>query len=351
LAEAIGAYAGLDPPAWLLEARVRERADELGLDEQSYVERVAADARERAHLLERLRVGETRFFRHRAQIEALRSRILPSLFAEGRLVRCWSAGCATGEEAFTLAMLCHEAAPRGDWEVLGTDLSAAAIASAESGEFPSRKLEEVPEQYRHRFVVQGDKMRIREARVRFSRQNLVEPLSPRAVDVLLCRNVLIYFDAERRAQVIARLGEALRTGGWLFLGYSEMLRPGEDARLEPVRVGECALYRRREITARIELPIDEEGPEPPPQKPPTKIEQPALPLLKLRGEYTDGARLAAELRPFLAEAAIVDLDGAHFLGDEAARVLQRARQAAPHLVLRATRAPIIRWLNKHGLLR
>jgi hypothetical protein len=59
----------------------------------------------------------------------------------------------------------------------------------------------------------------------------------------------------------------------------------------------------------------------------------------------------AELRPFLAHPAIVDLDGAHFLGDEAARVLQRARQAAPRLVLRATRVPIVRWLNKHGLGR
>ena len=76
LAEAIGAHAGLDPPAWLLEARVRERADELGLDPTAYVELVGgsgdAAKRERAHLVERLRVGETRFFRHRAQIDALR---------------------------------------------------------------------------------------------------------------------------------------------------------------------------------------------------------------------------------------------------------------------------------------
>src|SRR2546423_1049742 len=140
LAQAIGAYAGLDPPAWLLEARVRERAEELGLDEGAYVDRVAADGAERARLLERLRVGETRFFRHRARSGALRAGVLPSLLS--RPMRAWSAGCATGEEAFTLAMLCHELAPRGDWEVLGTDLSASAIAAAESGEFPSKRLDE-----------------------------------------------------------------------------------------------------------------------------------------------------------------------------------------------------------------
>jgi hypothetical protein len=76
---------------------------------------------------------------------------------------------------------------------------------------------------------------------------------------------------------------------------------------------------------------------------------PEVPILRLRGEYGEGARLASELRPFLAQAAVVDLDGAHFLGDEAARVLQRARQAAPGLVLRASRPAILRWLGKHGL--
>jgi hypothetical protein len=165
---------------------------------------------------------------------------------------------------------------------------------------------------------------------------------------VLCRNVLIYFDSERRAQVVARFGEALRPGGILCLGYSEALRGGEEARLEPVRLGESVLYRRREITARIEIPVAVEAdaaPPPPLAEPPA----PELPLLRLRGEYPDGTRLASELRPFLASAAVVDLDAASYLGDDAARVLQRARQAAPHLSLRATRPAILRWLGKHGL--
>jgi chemotaxis methyl-accepting protein methylase len=350
LAEAIGAYAGLDPPPWLLEARVRERADELGLEEEAYLERVHRDTGERARLLERLRVGETRFFRHRAQIDALRAHILPRLFARGEPVRCWSAGCATGEEAFTLAALCDEVGSA--WEVVGTDLSNAAIASAESGRFPARRLEEIPERYRHHFTFEGDHLRVRDllrARVRFQCQNLVEAPHPRAVDLVVCRNVLIYFDAERRAQVVLRLGAALRTGGWLCLGYSEALRGGEEARLEPVRLGETVLYRRREITARVELHRDEEAEIEVPLPAPAPAE-PEPPLLRLRGEYHDGARLAAELRPFIySGGALVDLDGAHFLGDEAARVLQRARQAAPGLLLKATRPAILRWMGKHGI--
>jgi chemotaxis protein methyltransferase CheR len=367
LAALIGAYAGLDPPAWLLEARAKERAEELALDEAGYLALVGgagdAAARERTTLTERLRVGETRFFRHRAQVEALRTRVVPELFErEARPVRAWSAGCSTGEEAFTLALLMDEAAPREAWEVLGTDLSPAAVASAEAARWPMARLEEIPEAMRRHFTVEERTIVTRpelRRRVRFETQNLLDPRHPRGVDLLLCRNVLIYFDAVRRAQVIARLSDALKPNGWLFLGYSESLRNHEEARLEPVRVGDTVIYRRREITAKIELvPDEEEAAAHAPMNlsvkvnlnPPTPA-PPNAPVLRLRGEYPDGARLQAELRPFLAAPSTVDLDGAGFLGDEAARVLQRAKKATPGLRLIATRPAVLRWMAKHGLVK
>jgi SAM-dependent methyltransferase len=210
----------------------------------------------------------------------------------------------------------------------------------------------VPDPFRRHFIVDAESVTVRpelRARVRFEAQNLLDPRHPRAVDLVLCRNVLIYFDAERRAQVIAQLSDALRPGGWLCLGYSESLRNNEEARLEPVRVNESALYRRREITMRIALPTFPEEEEALPATLP-RLQPVAAPMvLKLRGEYHDGARLQVELRPFLHRAAVIDLDSAHFLGDDAARVLKRALQAAPTLSLRATRAPVLRWLSKHGL--
>src|SRR3954451_3270597 len=96
LSPLLAAYAGLDPPAWALETRVRSRATALGLDEETYVARLGADSAELARLVELLRVGETRFFRHRAQLEVLAERVLPSL---PHPVAAWSAGCASGEEA------------------------------------------------------------------------------------------------------------------------------------------------------------------------------------------------------------------------------------------------------------
>jgi chemotaxis protein methyltransferase CheR len=385
LAALIGAYAGLDPPAWLLEARARERADELGLDEDGYVALVGgagdAAARERATLAERLRVGETRFFRHRAQVEALRARVVPELFARAsRPVRAWSAGCSTGEEAFTLALIMDEAAPREAWEVVGTDLSPAAVATAGAARWPLGRLEEIPEAMRRHFSVEQRTILARpelRTRVRFETQNLLDPRHPRGVDLLLCRNVLIYFDAARRAQVIARLSDALRPNGWLFLGYSESLRNFEEARLEPVRVGDAVLYRRREITAKIELPHDDgdddgdgdDDDDDDDDEQSTSVSVNVnvnanvnananananandLRVLRLRGEYPDGTRLQAELRPFLSAPATIDLDGAGFLGDDAARVLSRAQNATPSLRLRATRPAVLRWMAKHGLVK
>ena len=163
-------------PPWLLEARVRERAEELGVSVDDYLARI--DERERATLLERLRVGETRFFRHRAQIAALKT-IIPTL---GSPIRAWSAGCASGEEAFTLAILL------GDCEVIGTDLSASAIAFAEQARWPIARLSEIPDEYRVHFLVEGEHFVPRaelRSRVKFQKKNLLEANHPRAVDLVL----------------------------------------------------------------------------------------------------------------------------------------------------------------------
>ncbi|HEY7956606.1 MAG TPA: CheR family methyltransferase, partial [Polyangia bacterium] len=180
-------------------------------------------------------------------------------------------------------------------------------------------------------------------------------------------NVLIYFDAEARDRVIARLWNSLQPGGYLFVGYSESLRDHQ-ARFFALRSEDGVIYRRREpnqpdpdapsanaaptarpMVAPHPLPIAlPPSPAAPPVAAPSRA--PAPPRLALSGDYTDGARLAAELRPLLAgEGAVVDLDGAGFLGDEAARVLERATRAAPGLVLTARRPAVRRWLWRHRL--
>src|SRR5258708_18220330 len=133
LAERLADFAGIDAPQWVLEARVRERAQALGLDQAAYLAGVGDGGDELALLTERLRVGETRFFRHRAQFEALRPLLQECVRAaarERRPLAAWSAGCASGEDAWTLAPLLAQAAPSSRRTGSATDLSDAALAAA-----------------------------------------------------------------------------------------------------------------------------------------------------------------------------------------------------------------------------
>lgn len=375
LAERIRAYAGLDPPAWLLEARVQDRAALLKLDERAYLRRAVADdgdaGRELEVLSEMLRVGETRFFRHRPHVAALRARLLPerarAAQLAGRPLRGWSAGCATGEEAWTLAMLMDSAPTESGpinaigrgFEVLGTDLSDDALERARVGAYPAERLADVPDEFKARHFEKpglptatiGSRLR---RFVRFERHNLLSPRYPGPFDLILCRNVLIYFDAPTRSEVIERLARALHPGGYLFLGYSETLRDHQEL-FEQVRDDEGLVYRRRDESRSQRRPLP-----PPPMAAAPPLDDEILvdkpiepPKLMLRGDYHDGERLFAELRTVIGGAprVVVDLDGAQFLGDEAARVLLRALRAAPGLELHATRPAVKRWIERHGLVR
>jgi chemotaxis protein methyltransferase CheR len=371
LAERIRAYAGLDPPAWLLEARVADRATLLKLDERAYLKKATGDdpsaGRELEVLSEMLRVGETRFFRHKPHVAAIKGRLMPerarAAQLAGRSLRAWSAGCATGEEAWTLAMLLDDAPTESGpltrgFEVLGTDLSDDALDRARAGLYSAERLADIPDELRKRHFEATDpptiNSRLRRF-VHFQRHNLLSTRYPGPFDLILCRNVLIYFDAATRAEVIERLARALYPGGYLFLGYSETLRDHLDL-FEQVRDDEGLVYRRRDesVSQRRTIPTRPPAPVTPPSDEilvDNRIEGPIK--LILRGDYHDAARLTAELRPVLSRsyATVVDLDGAEFLGDDAARVLQRALHAVPKLSLTATRPSVMRWLERHGLVR
>ncbi len=252
-------HAGLSPPAWVLAARLDDRMDALGVASlDDYLRALTEDEHELATLTESLRVGETRFFRHRAHVSALEKIVIPDLVArkhKAKRVRAWSAGAATGQEAYTLAILLAEAMPEAagwDVRVVATDISDDALAVARAGIYPEAALEHVPDRLRARWFLPAPKKQITVAPalrhlVRFERQNLVDSPYPHHTDVVLCRNVLIYFDPEQRARTVEKLIDSLAPGGYLFLGYAESLRAfvkdGASA-LECLPGEEGPIYRR-----------------------------------------------------------------------------------------------------------
>ena len=211
-------------------------------------------------------IGETFFFRYSEQFTALRTTILPGLVAARRqekVLRIWSAGCSTGAEPYSLAILVREilgdALP--DWRVsiLGSDISVEALATARAAEYGRWALRTMPPEERLRYFShlpanpgirrEGGFALRPEFRqmVRFARGNLLALAEPGDVgadryDLILCRNVLIYFDAATVLRVVKGLGQRLRPVGWMLLGHAEP-NPAFSAFLDPLSLPGTVAYR------------------------------------------------------------------------------------------------------------
>lgn len=202
----------------------------------------------RAGLISTFAIGETTFLRHPEHFYALRA-LVPGLIQEraGRPLRVWSAGCATGEEVYSLAATLRSAAPY-PFEVIGWDINPDAIARAEFGEYRPWSLRDVDEEATRDWLLPAPSgVRIDDSLrpfVRFQVGNLVSDPYPPELDVVFCRNVLLYFKPEAARQVYERIAMALAPGGCLFIGHYDP-RPTPDIGLSEERNGDVFYYRKR----------------------------------------------------------------------------------------------------------
>jgi chemotaxis protein methyltransferase CheR len=178
-----------------------------------------------------LTTNETYFFREPKHFEFLRHQ-LASPAALPRAPRIWSAASSSGEEAYSIAMVLQDARPGQPWDLLGSDISARVLERARHGHYSTARTQNIPPAYLRRFCLKGQGSQAgtllveRDLRsmVRFMQINLNAPLpSIGSFDVIFLRNVLIYFDADIKRKVVARVLGALRPGGWLLIGHSESL--------------------------------------------------------------------------------------------------------------------------------
>lgn len=226
-------------------------------DPAQLLQRLIGDDAAFAALAADLTVGETYFLREAAQIEVLRRRVLPDLVGRGGAtpIRLWSAGCATGEEAYSLAILLEQEGIGNAATIIGTDISAAALARAQLAEYGAWSLRGVPSDViASSFQRRGDRYLLAERlrrRVMFATLNLAAP-DYRAIlpvldqlDLILCRNVLIYFAPEAVEAIAARLHDRLAPGGWLVTGPSDPPL-WSSAPFETVVTAGGVLYRRRD---------------------------------------------------------------------------------------------------------
>jgi chemotaxis protein methyltransferase CheR len=217
---------------------------------------------ERFRLLDGVTVQETHFFRNTPQMDALRQRVLPDLMRRAarrtQPLTIWSAGCSTGEEAYTLAMLILELSASGVGgpvglppRIVATDVSTEAVLAARRATYRGRTLATMPPGTRERWLEPrpGDWWAVREevrSLVDVRVHNLVAdppPFAPGEVDLVVCRNVTIYFSRETTRSLIGRFHDVIAAGGYLLLGHSETLWQVSDA-FTLVPMGDAFLYRR-----------------------------------------------------------------------------------------------------------
>lgn len=239
-----------------LVRRIQHRMQLTGLEQvEMYLSRLRTDPGEVQMLANDLLISVTSFFRDQNAFEMLEQEVIPRLFenkAAGEPVRVWVAGCATGEEAFSLAILLleyaqrhHEARPL---QVFATDLSEAALQRAREGYYPETIAEDVsPERLSRFFVAEQSGYRLRkEVReiVLFAPHNLLKDPPFSRVDLISCRNVLIYLERDIHAQLLSIFHYALRPEGWLFLGAAEVVEGAHGFRTVNRKY---SLYQRQEI--------------------------------------------------------------------------------------------------------
>ena len=260
VAEYLTRRAGLSFRGWRradLQARLGQAMEAAGsTGAADYRKLLAVDRQAFDRLVAAVTVGETYFFREPAQLELLRRELLPDLRcrrASGHVLQLWSAGCSTGEEAYSLAILLDEQGLAARYRVLATDISAAALRVAAAGVYRPWSLRGLSEERRRawfRPTPAGFRILERYASpVTFRALNLLDPVPPaddgvEGVDVIFCRNVLIYLTPEAVGEVGRRLAAALAPDGWLVTSSSDPSLEHVEG-LERAPTSAAPVYRRR----------------------------------------------------------------------------------------------------------
>ena len=295
----LNAQIGLRPEPTLrgrLRRCIRDEAAATGAELTTYAGTLTQpDALQR--LLNRITVQETSFFRHPEHFEVLARDVLPHL---SQPVTIWSAGCANGQEAYSLAMVLEEQGIAGT--VIASDLSTAALQRTDAGRYAPREVSGLsPARLARHMTQSGKGWQVNDAirsRVWTMRHNLVDLLPDRVrpAQVVFCRNVLIYFSPDHTRAFLDQVADALPQGGYLFLGSAESIWPVSD-RFETVRIDETFIYRHRAAPAparmRVPLPVlvPVRSVEQPPARPPrraVRAHRPALAAVPVKAESPNG---------------------------------------------------------------
>lgn len=213
-----------------LRKRLKEKNFETFEEYYNYIKN-SQDQIEINEMLNAVSTNETYFFRNAKHYDALIDKIVPELISKRRTpIKIWSAGCSSGEEAFTLCMLLDEKGylDRTKVEIYGSDINTGVLEEAKRGIFDDKRLRTTPEKYKNKYfrhlgddVYELDKKIVNF--VKFERINLKRDKFSDLYDVIFCRNVMIYFEKEDQQKIVEKFYNALNKDGYFIIGHSESL--------------------------------------------------------------------------------------------------------------------------------
>jgi|SRR6056297_631763 len=228
-----------DAKITLLSNRLRKRLKALNLDEfaqyYDYITSLKDKTKELEALLDVVSTNETYFFRNERQFEALSKYCFPDIVKkkQKKRLRIWSAGCSTGEEPYTIAICVRENMhlfPDWDIQIVATDIAPSVLEFARDGHYSGRRIEKVsPPLLKKYFTQNRDNPEVYTVNenlknlVSFSYINLFKSKFPDDLDIIFCRNVMIYFDRQHQKELVGNFYKVLNPGGYLFIGHSETL--------------------------------------------------------------------------------------------------------------------------------
>ncbi len=239
----------------ILDSRIKEQLKNKNLSTPAeYYNLVMSNPEEMKIMLDSVTTNLTRFFRNQPHFDAFVNYVIPHVVenkkAAGgdRTIRIWSAGCSTGEEPYTIAMIMKEICPMGfNFQITASDISMKCLMTAQKGFYADAKVDGIPADYLSKYFTKVDggyqmKKEIMDT-IRFDYHNLRNDSGARNLDVIFCRNVLIYFDEEAQLAVINRFWNSMAAKGFLFIGHSESLF-GMNTKFEFLKTEWACLYHK-----------------------------------------------------------------------------------------------------------
>ncbi|MCL2068113.1 MAG: protein-glutamate O-methyltransferase CheR [Treponema sp.] len=237
----------------ILESRLKERLRGNGMASvKTYFSEISKNKDELKGFLDSVTTNLTRFFRNQPQFDAFEKHVVPELIKIKKggpgTIKIWSAGCSTGEEPYSIAMLMNEVLPPPwKFEILASDISLKCLMSAKEGFYNESRIVGIPDNYLAKYfdkVDGGYKIRAEIlSKIKFDYHNLKNEAGQKGFDVIFCRNVIIYFDEAAQLDVIKRFWNAMADKSFLFIGHSESLF-GMDTKFEFVKTEWATLYRK-----------------------------------------------------------------------------------------------------------